>query len=199
MEEEHQTWYFFTSALFVMIFLEKITLFRRRNNYKDSERPEILSRRVKISEHKKTSKCSSEKVIDYRNEVRNANFHNDHSYSKSTGINVDGVLPESENAFVDLSRPESAGEKTEQENIANLRLRWEERVNEQEMTLQNGFLWHLLVVLVLLGLGRLSRAWNQTGIKWANRPDVIYLCHRCRERLCLQDCYWESPVTMDTK
>ena len=138
MEEEHHTWYFFTSALFVMIFLEKITLFRKRNNYKDSERPETLQRHVKISEHKKTPKCSSEKVIDHSNEVRNANFHNDHSFSKSTGINVDGVLPESENAFADLSRPVSAGEKTEQEHIANLRLRWEARLNEQEMTLQNG-------------------------------------------------------------
>ena len=93
VEEEHQTWYmyFFTSALFVMIFLEKITLFRRGSNFKDSERPEMLPRHVKISEHKKTSKCSSEKVIDHSNEVRNANFRNEHSYFKSTGINVDGV------------------------------------------------------------------------------------------------------------
>ena len=196
VEEEHHTWYFFTSALFVMIFLEKITLFRKRNNYKDSERPEMLQRHVKISEIKKTPKCSSEKVIDHSNEVRNANFHDDHSFSKSTGINVDGVLPESENAFADLSRPVSAGEKTEQENIANLRLRWEARLNEQEMTLQNHFLSNLLVVLVLLGLGRLSRGWNQTGIKWADRPDIGDWLVKPENKTTLSICYFISLLVI---
>ena len=216
-----------------MIFVEKSNLFRRWKNQKDLETPETVPRQVEISKDRKSKKCSGEKVFDHSNEVRNANFHNDHSYSKSSGINVDGVLSEGENAVEDLSQPVSAGEKTGDENLGNFHLRWEAI---QKKTLQNGFLCRLLIVLVLLGLGRLSRGWNQTGNKmgWSawhwrlarktrEQNSLVYLLffistchrrislqsskcchviclyHRCCECLCLQDCYGESPVTMDTK
>ena len=153
VEEEHQTWYFFTLSFFVMIFLEKSTLFRRGKNHKDPEVPETVPKEVEISEDKNSQNCRSEKVFDHSSEVRNANFHNYHSCSKTSGTNVYGVLPESNNTVADLLRPVSARKKV-------------------EMTHQNSFLSHLLAVLVLLGLGRLSRGWNQTGIKWADRPDI---------------------------
>ena len=191
MEEEHQTWYFFTSALFVMIFLEKSTLFCG-GNHKDSEIPETVPRKVEISEDKSKS-CSSEKAFDHSNEVRNANFHNDHSYSKSSGINVDGVLSEGENAVEDLSQPVSAGEKTECEKLGNFHLGWEAI---HEMALQNVFLSHLLVVLVLLGLGRLSRGWNQTGIKWADRPDIGDWLVKPENRTALSICYFISLLVI---
>lgn len=158
VEEEHQTWYFFTSALFVTIFLEKSTLFRRGKNHK-------------------SQKCNSEKVFDHSNEVRNANFHNDHSYSKSSGTNVGGVLSEGENAVEDLSRPVSARKKV-------------------EMTHQNGFLSYLLAVLALLGSGRLSRGWNQTGIKWADRPDIGDWLVKPENRTVLSICYFISLIAI---
>ena len=194
MEEEHQTWYFFTSALFVMIFLEKSTLFRRGKNCKDSERPESLPRQVEISERKKPKKCGSEKVFHHTNEVRNANFHKDHSHSKSSEINVDGRVQESdENAVEDLSRPVSARAGTEDENTGNLHLRGEAI---QEMTLQNGVVSHLLAVLVLLGLGRLSRGWNQTGIKWADTPDIGDWFIKPENRTALSFCYFISLLVI---
>lgn len=196
VEEEHQTWYFLTSALFVMIFLEKSTSFCRGKNYKDSEIPEMLPRQEEISEDKKSQKCRSEKVFDHSNEVRNATFDSDHSCSKNSGINVDGLSPGSENAnsYEDLSRPESAREETEDENTRNLHLRWE-AIQEMPPP-QNGVLSHLFVVLVLLGLGRLSRSWNQTGIKWADRPDIGDWLVKPENRTALSICYFISLLVI---
>ena len=177
VEEEHQTWYFFTSALFVMIFLEKSRLFRRGKNHKDSEIPESVPKEVEISEDKNSQKCRSEKVFYHSSDVMNTNFHNDHSYSERSGTNGDGVLPESENAVADLLRPVSAWKKV-------------------EMTHQNGFLSHLLAVLLLLGLGRLSRGWNQTGIKWADRPDIGDWLVKPENRTALSICYFISLLVI---
>lgn len=69
VEEEHQTWYFFTSALFLMIFLEKSTL---KKNQTDSEIPETVSRQIEIWEDKKSQKCSNEKLFDHTNEFKNS-------------------------------------------------------------------------------------------------------------------------------
>ena len=193
VEEEHQTWYFFTSTLFVMIFLEKSTLFRRGKNHKNSEIPETVPRQIETSKDKKSKKCSSEKVFDHSNELRNANFHNNHSYSKSSGINVDGELSEDEHAVEDLSQPVSAGEKTDDWKLGNFHLRWEAI---HEMTLQNGFLSHLLAVLVLLVLGRLSRGWNQTGIKWADRSDIGDWLVKPENRTALSICYFISLLVI---
>lgn len=189
VEEEHQTWYFFTSALFVIIFLEKSTLFRRGKNDKDLEIPETVTRPLEISEDKKSQQCNSEKVFDHISEVSNSTLHNNHSYSKTSGIRADGVIPRIENAVEDLSRAVSTDAGTEDENTGNLRLRWKAI---QEMTLQNGVLWHLLVVLVLLGLGRLSRSWNQTGIKWADRPDIGDWLVEPENRTAFSFCYFIS-------
>lgn len=189
VEEEHQTWYFFTSALFVIIFLEKSTLFRRGKNDKDLEIPETVTRPLEISEDKKSQQCNSEKVFDHISEVSNSTLHNNHSYSKTSGIRADGVIPRIENAVEDLSRAVSTDAGTEDENTGNLRLRWKAI---QEMTLQNGVLWHLLVVLVLLGLGRLSRSWNQTGIKWADRPDIGDWLLEPENRTAFSFCYFIS-------
>lgn len=193
VEEEHQTWYFFTSALFVIIFLEKSTLFRRGKNDKDLEIPETVTRPLEISEDKKSQQCNSEKVFDHISEVSNSTLHNNHSYSKTSGIRADGVIPRIENAVEDLSRAVSTDAGTEDENTGNLRLRWKAI---QEMTLQNGVLWHLLVVLVLLGLGRLSRSWNQTGIKWADRPDIGDWLVEPENRTAFSFCYLISLLVI---
>ena len=193
VEEEHQTWYFFTSTLFVIIFLEK-SMFRKGKNHKDSEIPGTVPRQIGTSKDRKPRICSSEKVLNHSNEVRNANFHNDHSYSKNRGINVDGLLSEGEKAVEDLSQPVSVGEKLGDKKLGdkklgNFHLR-------REMSLQNDFLWHLLVVLLLLGLGRLSRGWNQTGIKWADRPDIGDWLVKPENKTALSICYFISLLVI---
>ena len=64
------------------------------------------------------------------------------------------------------------------------------------MTLQNHFLSNLLVVLVLLGLGRLSRGWNQTGIKWADRPDIGDWLVKPENKTALSICYFISLLVI---
>ena len=49
-----------------------------------------------------------------------------------------------------------------------------------------------LVVFVLLGLGRLSRAWNQTGIKWADRPDIGDWLVKPENKIILSITYFTS-------
>ena len=191
VEEEHQTWYFFTSALFLMIFLEKSTL---KKNQTNSEIPETVSRQIEIWEDKKSQKCSNEKLFDHTNEFKNSNVHNNHSYSKTSRINVDGLMPGGgENHDAVLSHQASAEEKTEDEYDRNFHLRWEAI---HEMTLQNNFLSHLLAVLVLLALGRLSRAWNQTGIKWADRSDIGDWLVKPENRTALSICYFISLLVI---
>ena len=51
-----------------------------------------------------------------------------------------------------------------------------------------------LVVFVLLGLGRLSRAWNQTGIKWADRPDIGDWLVKPENKIILSITYFTSLV-----
>ena len=51
-----------------------------------------------------------------------------------------------------------------------------------------------LVVFVLLGLERLSRAWNQTGIKWADRPDIGDWLVKPENKIILSITYFTSLV-----
>ena len=53
---------------------------------------------------------------------------------------------------------------------------------------------YCLVIFVLLGLGRLSRAWNQTGIKWADRPDIGDWLVKPENKIILSITYFTSLV-----
>ena len=53
---------------------------------------------------------------------------------------------------------------------------------------------YCLVIFVLLGLGRLSRAWNQTGIKWADTPDIGDWLVKPENKIILSITYFTSLV-----
>lgn len=190
VEEEHQTWYFFTSAFFVIIFIEKSVLFCSRTNDKESELSGTCAMQSESSEDQQTRKYRNEKPLNHSNEFRNAKYHKDHENFTSSGINVDGLSSTkqqgpagTENAisYQDLPRPVSARAGSEDKNTE----KWE----AIQVTRQKGVLTNLLIVLVLLGLGRLSRGWNQTGIKWADIPDVGDWLVKPENRAVLSTCY----------
>ena len=95
----------------------------------------------------------NEKTFDPGTESRNAEFGKDNNF---TDVNLDGHA----------STKEENAKTITFENPHVLR-----GVVQALMTAKKGVLWYCFV-LVLLGLARLSRAWNQTGIKWADRPDI---------------------------
>ena len=191
VEEEHQTWYLFTSALFVMIFLEKSAMLCTSKSYKDSETPETIARQVETSEVKRSRKYIEEKSFDHEKEVRNARIQKDLSNSKKTGVNMDGLSPKKQqdtaiNNDNDISY-------SEDESCEDLQWRWEAI---EEITPKTGVLPHLLAVLILLGLGRLSRSWNQTGIKWADRPDIGDWLVKPENRTVMSLCYLISLLVI---
>lgn len=198
MEEEHQTWYFFTSALFVTIFLEKSTLFHRGKSHKDSGLAETIAMQAETPENEKSPKHIEEKSLERSNEVRNTRFHKgrDNFTSSGVNLNVDKAKSGGTNNTIlckNLQRPVSTRAGTENKNTENAQLQWEAI---QEVTRQNGVLPHLLVVLLLLGLGRLSRSWNQTGIKWTDRPDIGDWLVKPENRTVLSVCYFISLLVI---
>lgn len=191
VEEEHQTWYFFTSALFVMIFLEKSGLFSTSKSYKDSETPETIARQVETSEDKRSRKYIEEKSFDHDKEVRNARFHKDFGNSKKSGINMDGLSPKKQQD--NAGNNDNRISYSEDESYEDLQCRWEAI---EEITPKTGVLPHLLAVLILLGLGRLSRSWNQTGIKWADKPDIGDWLVKPENRTVMSLCYLISLLVI---
>ena len=173
VEEEHQTWYFFTSTFFIIIFCEKSTLFCTRKKRNDSDLPEVNAVQLKSLENKKTQKYMNEKSFDRGTESRNAEFQTDNN--AFTDVNLYG-----------LSSTKEENAKTVTSENAHLL-----RGVAQEMTAKKGVLWSCFV-FVLLGLGRLSRAWNQTGIKWADRPDIGDWLVKPENRTMLSISYFAS-------
>lgn len=201
VEEEHQTWYFFTPALFVVIFLEKIASCNRKN-FNDTELPDNFAIQEGSSEEKKTRKYREEKSFERCSELRNASF-NQNSYS--SGKNVDGLCStskdnnttgtETENAisYQDHARSDSTPSGSENEINEKASMRWQ---TMKDATSMKGVLSQLLFCLVLLALGRLSRSWNQTGIKWADRPDIGDWLVKPENRPALSLCYFISLVVI---
>lgn len=149
VEEEHQTWYFFTSTLFIVIFCERNVLFCSRKNCDNSKLREGNASPWKLLEDKTSQIFRNDKSFDCDQDSRNTEF--DKNRDIFTDVNLDGHSSnKAEN------RLKSLGSKCE--NSAG-------KVTNPRM------LWHFFYIIVLLGLGRLSRAWNQTGIKWADIPD----------------------------
>ena len=156
VEEEHQTWYFFTSTFFVIIFFEKSALFYTRKKQSDSDLPKANAVHPENVENQKSRRYTgNERPLDRGKESRNAEFCN--GCDVFTDVNlIDGLASQKEE-----------NTKTITSGKAHLL-----REATKEMSAKSGLLWYCFVVVLLLGFGRLSRAWNQTGIKWADRPDI---------------------------
>jgi len=156
VEEEHQTWYFFTSTFFVIIFFEKSALFYTRKKQSDSDLPEANAVHPENVENQKSRKYTrKERPLDRGKEFRNAEFCNDCDVFTDANL-IDGLASQKEENKKTITR-------------AKVHL---SREATDKMATENGVLLYCFVVLFLLGFGRLSRVWNQTGIKWADRPDI---------------------------
>ncbi|XP_067027417.1 GPI ethanolamine phosphate transferase 2-like isoform X1 [Acropora muricata] len=154
VEEEHQTWYFFTSTLFIVVFSEKTLPFwtrKKRVNIKTNEERTFLSESV---EDEIFSNCKSSKSLDRRKYFINEDCR------QGCGMYFDENLDRLEDrngvnakAVTSTSGYSSSGRK-------------------QIAKTKKEVLWSCFLTVVVLGLGRLGRAWNQTGIKWADIPDI---------------------------
>lgn len=175
VEEEHQTWYLLTSTLFVIIFLEKITSCKHLNETELHHRFVIKDEDSGIN---KTHKCGRGKSFELYSKLGDASSHKNSHHSTISRHNADGLCLTSqdvdrirtgtENAISNQDLSRSVSTSTGSGNHIN-----EKRALGLEvMTSKKGVLWKLLLCFVLLVLGRLSRSWNQTGIKWADRPDI---------------------------
>lgn len=154
VEEEHQTWYFFTSTLFIIIFCEKSAIFcvrKKRNDTGVSEENAIQSESL---EDQNSRRYRNDKTFDNGKNFRNAEFLKGHD--TFTDVNLDSLATKGEENVTSISSINAYFPKK----------------STRIVTSKNVVLWNCFVVVVLLGLGRLSRAWNQTGIKWADRADI---------------------------
>ena len=154
VEEEHQTWYFFTSTLFIIIFCDKSTVFCERKKRNDSGVSEGNPFQPESLEDQNPRRYRNDKTFDHGKDFCNAEFPNGHD--TSTDVNLDSLASKKGENLKSISR----------KNVCF------SREATQIVSSKNGVSRSCLGVVVLLGLGRLSRAWNQTGIKWADRADI---------------------------
>ena len=154
VEEEHQTWYFFTSTLFIVVFSEKTLPFwtrKKRVNLKTNEETTFLSESVEdefFSNYKSSKSLDRRKYFINEDCRQGRGMYFDENLDRlddRNGVNTKAVTSE--------NRDSSSG-RTQIEKA------------------KKGVLWSCFLTVVVLGLGRLRRAWNQTGIKWADIPDI---------------------------
>ena len=172
VEEEHQTWYFLTSTFFMIILVEKSVLFCKKNTRVSLELTPGNATQSESLDGENCGKYRKEKPL------------NESESLTHSGLSTDQVI------FTDVklgdlfSRKEFVnGETIRRENSCYSR----EAAKAQYRDLS-----YCLVVFVLLGLGRLSRAWNQTGIKWADRPDIGDWLVKPENKIILSITYFTS-------
>lgn len=154
VEEEHQTWYFVTTTLFLVVFSDKNLLFwtrKKRVNLKTNEENTLLLESV---EDEFFSSCKSGKSLDRRKYFINEDCR------KGRGTSFDENL----DRFKERNGVNAKAVTSKNGDFSSRRTQIEKAKKE--------VLWSCFLTLVILGLGRLRRAWNQTGIKWADRPDI---------------------------
>ena len=172
VEEEHQTWYFLTSTFFMIILCEKSVLFCKKNTRVSLE---LTAGNVTQSES-----LDGENFGRYRKQ-KSLN----HSESLThTGLGTDRVI------FTNLK----LGDLFSRKEFVNAETNRRENncYSREAAKAQCRDLSYCLVVFVLLGLGRLSRAWNQTGIKWADRPDIGDWLVKPENKIILSITYFTS-------
>lgn len=154
VEEEHQTWYFFTSTLFIVVFSEKTLPFwirKKRVNLKTNEEKTFQSESI---EDEFFSSCKSSKSLDRRKYFINEDCR------QGRGTSFDENLDHLEDRNGVNSKAVTS------KNGDSLSGRRQIEKTKKEV------LWSCSLTVVIVGLGRLRRAWNQTGIKWADIPDI---------------------------
>ncbi|XP_013405157.1 GPI ethanolamine phosphate transferase 2 [Lingula anatina] len=147
VEEEHQTWYFFTMTVHMAVTGLAIW------SYKDQ-----------LEDENKISDAVSTTLKDAFNTDQTNCRKPDQKHAEQSGNCFRTVVhPSSELHEVspsnELHRNTSS---VSNENTGNSRRKASSRVN----------LWTVFGMLIVLMLCRLLRSWNQTGIKWADQTDI---------------------------
>ena len=172
VEEEHQTWYFLTSTFFMTILFEKSVLFCKKN--------------TRVSLELTAGNATQSESLDGENFGRDRKQKSlNHSESLThTGLGTDQVI------FTNLK----LGDLFSRKEFVNAETNRRENncYSREAAKAQCRDLSYCLVVFVLLGLGRLSRAWNQTGIKWADRPDIGDWLVKPENKIILSITYFTS-------
>lgn len=169
VEEEHQTWYFLTITYFITSLLDKATQ-SIDNGKEKNEETSVHTNDLKkeITDSEEANKISNSLLDDnkkdnYTNkEIFNSNFP--HSRTKR---------PRSLRDLDDISGDTYTFYLTSAFNEYFSKLR--QKLNFDATYLGFGrffLLKYFAVTSALLICGRLSRSLNQTGIKWAHRPDI---------------------------
>ncbi|XP_022782149.1 GPI ethanolamine phosphate transferase 2-like isoform X2 [Stylophora pistillata] len=195
VEEEHQTWYLLISTLFVVIFLEKIASGCHEKNFSDTEFHNSFRIQEESSDEEKAHKWEL-----YSN-LRNASSHRNSQHSSISGApNADGLCSTTqdddrirtgtENAITyrDLSQSDSTS------TVSGNHIDRKTDLEQETITFKKKILRQLLLCFVLLASGRVSRSWNQTGIKWADRPDIGDWLVKPYNRVALSLCYFVSVL-----
>ncbi|XP_068727731.1 GPI ethanolamine phosphate transferase 2-like [Montipora capricornis] len=154
VEEEHQTWYFFTSTLVIVVFSEKNTSFWTRKKLGYSDLGKENGFQSEGAENKTYRTCKSFKSFNHEKYFMNDGCRKSHGTFAGEKIDCYEVRDAAITEAVSNESAHFSREGTHRE------------------TPRNELLWISFVILLFLGLRRLCRAWNQTGIKWADRPDI---------------------------
>ena len=172
VEEEHQTWYFLTSTFFMIILVGKSVLFCKKNTHVSLELTPGNATQSESLDGENCGRYRKEKPLD------------DSESLTHTGLGTDQVIFTNVKLGDLFSRKEFVNAETiRRENSCYSR----EAAKAQYRDLS-----YCLVIFVLLGLGRLSRAWNQNGIKWADTPDIGDWLVKPENKIILSITYFTS-------
>ena len=167
VEEEHQTWYSLTTTYFIVSFVDKVR--QSRNLHKQRMKPASQKEAIWIKSERTEKGC----------ETRLSNALSDDSKIS------DEDIKESVNSSFPVSETRSnGGLKVGDDRTRTITQQQLASVSHDDVgrNCYKGsgcgrinrldFLQNCAATIVLLVCVRLSRSFNQTGIKWANRPDV---------------------------
>ena len=163
VEEEHQTWYFLTSTYFIVLLFDKTTVCCLTKKSEFSDYVETGSDQSERQKNKFSRKVMERGFLNHGNEDLKSQFHGTEKRSHNSATTDKHSLPTLQRIIKTLH----CGNRDTSKIFAG---------HNSDPTTPNITLKELsscaMVVLVLLASGRFSRAWNQTGIKWADRPDI---------------------------
>ncbi|CAH1242969.1 PIGG [Branchiostoma lanceolatum] len=143
VEEEHQTWYFLQTTLFF--------LFMMANPLQTHKRPITCDNTTTARSHLDLVQDTDDTENDIMYKQRRA-FSD--GKQKDDGRNVKKTT-EKKSSQLENNAPSECGSLTQQGYVR-----------------KSGCMRKMVAVLALLLTSRLLRSWNQTGIVWADQPDI---------------------------
>ncbi|XP_066297887.1 GPI ethanolamine phosphate transferase 2-like [Branchiostoma lanceolatum] len=144
VEEEHQTWYFLQTTLFFLLLMS--------NPLQTHKRP--------ITGNNTTTARSPQDLVQDTDDTENDIMYKQRrafsdGKQKDDGRNMKKTSTKKESSQLEENAPSECGSLTQQDYVP-----------------KSGCLRRMVAVLALLLTSRLLRSWNQTGIVWADQPDI---------------------------